>query len=144
MYSKLSNEIQTTARRDKNSHLTQLCKEIEDHSNNSRSLFKGVKDLTSKSAPRLAVIKDENGKVLTESEEIKDRWKRYYEGLFASREVEPGEPIDIQAEEPDILLSEVSKAIQKLKANKSPGIDEIPGELLKNIDERCEGDMATL
>ena len=137
MYRKLSSEIQQVARRDKNDHLNQLCKEIEHHSsqNNSRNLFKGVKELTDKGITRLAVIKDENGTILTESKEIKERWKSYCEGLFASKETDPSVHIDTFEEEPDILLSEVKNAIQKMKSNKTPGVDEIPAELLKNTDD---------
>ena len=138
LYRKLSSEIQQKARRDKNSHLTKLCSELEDHStqNNSRGLFRGVKDLTSTSIVKLAVVKDENGKVLTEGPEIKERWKNYCKGLYASQEAIGVEiPIQCNEEEPDILLSEVKNAIQKLKNNKAPGIDDIPGELLKNIDD---------
>ena len=117
-----------------------LCQELEDHSqsNSSRNLFRSVKDLTGKSTARLAVIKDEDGKILTESEEIKDRWKRYCEELYASQETD-GVPDntdeDSCEDEPDILLSEVTNAIQHLKNNKSPGPDEIPAELIKNADK---------
>ena len=46
-----------------------MCQEL-DHSlnNNSRNLFRSVRDLTKKSTETLAVIKDEDGKMLTESE----------------------------------------------------------------------------
>ena len=97
-----------------------------------------MKDLTGKSTARLAVIKDEDGKILTESEEIKDRWKCYCEELYASQETD-GVPDnadeDSCEDEPDILLSEVTNAIQHLKNNKSPGPDEIPAELIKYADE---------
>ena len=77
LYKIISSEIQQKARRDKNDHIKKVCQELEDHSqsNSSRNLFRSVKDLTGKSTARLAVIKDEDGKILTESEEIKDRWK---------------------------------------------------------------------
>ena len=79
------------------------------------------------STARLAVIKDEDGKILTEREEIKDRWKRYCEELYASQETD-GVPDntdeDSCEDEPDILLSEVTNAIQHLKNKKSPGPDE--------------------
>ena len=79
LYKIISSEIQQKARRDKNDHIKKLCQELEDHSqsSSSRNLFRSVKDLTGKSTARLAVIKDEDGKILTESEEIKDRWKCY-------------------------------------------------------------------
>ena len=73
LYRKLSNEIQQYARRDKNDHLKQMCAEIEKHSsnNNSRSLYRCVNNLTGTRTARLAVVKNENGQVLTESDEIK-------------------------------------------------------------------------
>ena len=138
LYRKFSNEIQQKARRDKNSHINKLCSELEDHSvqNNSRDLFRGIKNLTNKTTAKLAVIKDENGKVLTEGADIKERWKNYCKGLYACQEV-TGIQADVECneEEPAILRSEVKNAIQKLKTNKAPGIDDIPGELFKNIDE---------
>ena len=79
LYRKLSNEIQQLARRDKNDQLKHMCADIENHSSNnhSRNLYRCVKNLTSTSTARLAVVKNENGQVLTESDEIKARWMRY-------------------------------------------------------------------
>ena len=37
--------------------------------------------------------------------------------------------------EPDVLLTEVKHAIHKMKNNKSPGVDDIPSELLKCIND---------
>ena len=86
----------------------------------------------------MAIIKDESGKVLTESDEIKDRWKNYCENLYASQEETKDTPEKLPPcgdDEPDILLSEVQEAIKKLKNQKVPGIDDIPGELLKQADD---------
>ena len=38
-------------------------------------------------------------------------------------------------EEPEVLLSEVRNAIHKMKTDKSPGVDDIPSELLKSLDD---------
>jgi hypothetical protein len=132
LYRKLSNEIQQLARRDKNNQLKQLCEEIENHrsDNNSRSLYRCVKDLTGTKTARLATVKAEDGKILTESDDIKNRWKNYCEGLYASQEPVPLRPVvNALEEEPDVLLSEVENAIRKMKNNKSPG------ELLKCMDD---------
>ena len=86
----------------------------------------------------MAIIKDESGKVLTESDEIKNRWKNYCENLYASQEKTKDTPetfIPCGDDEPDILLSEVQEAIKKLKNQKALGIDGIPGELLKQADD---------
>ena len=60
LYRKLSSEVQLKCRRDKSEYIKQLCQELEDHSshNNSRELFRCVKNLTSKTTARLAIIKD--------------------------------------------------------------------------------------
>ena len=93
-----------------------------------------MKNLTSKPTSRLPISKDESGKVLTESDEIKDFWKNYCGNLYASQEETKVTPEKLQScgdDEPDILLSEVQEAIIKLKNQKAPGIDDIPGELIK-------------
>ena len=88
LYRRLSSEVQLNSRRDKNEHIRQQCQELEDHSfhKNSRELFRCIKNLTSKTTTRLAIIKDEQGTVLTESDDIKNRWKSYCENLYASPE----------------------------------------------------------
>ena len=84
----------------------------------------------------MAIIKDESGKVLTESDEIKNHWKKYCENLYASPEETKDTPEKFPSgdDEPDILLSEVQEAIKKLKNQKAPGIDDIPSELLQHAD----------
>ena len=138
LYRKLSNEIQQLARRDKNNHLKQLCADIENQisDNNSRSLYRCVKDLTCTKTARLATVKAEDGKILTESEEIKNRWKNYCEGLYASQEPVSLRPVvSALDEEPDVLFSEVENAVRRMKNNKSPGVDDIQRELLKCMDD---------
>jgi len=60
---------------------------LETHSsnNNSSNLFRDVKELTRKIPVKLAVVKNDDGKVLTEGAEIKERWKSYREGLYSSK-----------------------------------------------------------
>ena len=84
--------------------------------------------MTGKAPVKLAVVRDQNGKVLTEGAEIKERWKSYCEGLFASQEAYNTQ-VDIacDSDEPDILRSEVVNAIRKLKNNRAPRINNIPG-----------------
>ena len=64
--------------------------------------------------------------------------KYYCENLYASQEETKDTPekfLPCGDDEPDILLSEVQEAIKKLKNQKAPGIDDIPGELLKQADD---------
>ena len=64
--------------------------------------------------------------------------KYYCENLYASQEETKDTSekfLPCGDDEPDILLSEVQEAIKKLKNQKAPGIDDIPGELLKQADD---------
>ena len=118
LYRKLSSEVQLKCRRDKSEYINQLCQELEDQSshNSTRELFRCVKYLTFKSTARLAITKHESGKVLTESDEIKNRSKNYCENPYASQEEIKDTPEKFPpCGEPDILLSEVRKTSRSWK-----------------------------
>ncbi|CAH1240999.1 Hypp6277 [Branchiostoma lanceolatum] len=85
-------------------------------------------------------IEDDDGNLLTTKPDILRRWKTYCQELYnyqltAEEEVlEELKSTTCQLQEdvaPDILESEVVAAIKALKLGKSPGIDNVPGELLK-------------
>ena len=70
-------------------------------------MFKNIKLLTSKPNTKLNVLKDKDGNILTEEDEIKTRWKEYCEQLYASREdgtQEDREQHDFE-DDPDIFFS---------------------------------------
>eukprot|EP00795_Rhopilema_esculentum_P015501 gene15501-6760_t len=82
------------------------------------------------------MIKDKDGSVLTESSDIKGRWKQYCEELY-EQDTRINAAPDISAvyiNEPEILISKVTAALKKMKDNKSPGIDDIPAQLLKQLN----------
>ena len=64
-------EIQRIARRDKKAFLSDQCKEIEENNRmgKTRDLFKKIRDTKGTSG----IIKDRNGRDLTEAEDIKKR-----------------------------------------------------------------------
>ena len=99
-------------------------------------VFAVVKKLTNKTTDRLNVVKAADGSVLTEDEEIKARWREYCETLYQRKE-----PANVKTEvtpyddEPNILIAEVEKAINKMKSGKSPGFDDIPAELINETGE---------
>ncbi|XP_076069749.1 uncharacterized protein LOC143041625 [Oratosquilla oratoria] len=80
-------------------------------------------------------IKDSQGNLLTEPEEIDKRWKEYFSSLLNIEE--DGERTDeeqsngVWVDEEGINESEVKKALAKIKNNKACGIDNIPGEIFK-------------
>ena len=75
-------EFQRTAKRDKKNFLSNQCKEIEENNRmqNTRDLFKKVRDSKGTFHAKMGTIKDRNGMDLTE-EDIKKRWQEYTEEL---------------------------------------------------------------
>ena len=71
---------------------------------------------------------------LTEMKDILKRWNEYGTELFdtATEETSTTPNINVEEKEPEPLLSEVEEATKQLKSGKSPGMDGIPAELLKN------------
>ena len=76
-YTHLNAEFQRIARRDKKAFLSGQCKEIEENNRmgKTRDLLEKIGDIRGTFHARMGMIKDRNGKDLTEAEEIKKMWK---------------------------------------------------------------------
>ena len=86
-YKHLNAEFQRIARRDKKAFLSDQCKEIEENSRmgKTRDLFKKIRDTRGTFHAKMGIIKDRNGKDLTEAEDIKKRWQEYTGDLYKKR-----------------------------------------------------------
>ena len=75
----MNTEFQRTARRDKKAFSNEQCKEVEENKRmgKTRDLFKNIGAIEGIFHPRMDMIKDRNGKDLTEAEEIRKRWQEY-------------------------------------------------------------------
>lgn len=140
MYRNLSRKIQRQCRQDKNNHIREICREIEEHrfTNDTRDLYKKVRELTRKFKPKIITIEDKDGKVIWEEQKILERWKQYCEELYSEKRDQTNEVQmdDMQHEkEPDVLLSEIKEAIRDLKTNKAPGADGITAEVIKELGD---------
>jgi hypothetical protein len=87
-------------------------------------------------------IKDEADKFLVKDEEIKNRWRAYFDKLFNDESekiaIELDDSIDTNRRFVwRIQESEVKEALKKMKIGKALGLDDIPIEVL-----RCLGDIA--
>ena len=81
-------------------------------------------------------IKDKNNHILTEPEEIAERWREYFCDLLNEPNeqfiVEQEEVIEREEEnEQPITIDELQMAVSKMKNRKSPGDDGLPVEVLK-------------
>ena len=135
-YKTTKHSVQTGIRSDKDNWLEEQCTILEELNakNNSRDFFKSVNKLTKKVSHRSGNIRSKTGRLLTEVNDIKDRWKEFAEDLYDKTDhttLTPDIPITPQILEPDILRDEVARALHHLPNNKAPGADNIPAELLK-------------
>ena len=84
--------------------------------------------------PRTKIVKDEKGDLVADSHSIMARWRNYFSQILNVHGVNDVKQAEIHTAEP--LVSEQSSlevelAIEKRKSHTSPGIDQIPAELIK-------------
>jgi len=87
----------------------------------------------------MLMIKDRNGKDLTEAEEIKTRWQEYTEELYkiCLKDLDNHSGV-VTHLGLDILERKVKWALGSITMNKASGGDGIPAELFKIIkDDGC-------
>ncbi|KAG1671332.1 Craniofacial development protein 2 [Nymphon striatum] len=136
-YREINKKIITECRKAKDNWLNQQCQEIENLEQHfkAKEMHKRVKQLTgkSKTAKGSGCIKNKDGDILFEQEEIAARWVEYITELYED-EREPMPQFEITKGE-NILKDEVEKAIKSMKNGKATGPDHISAETLKALDE---------
>ena len=112
---------------------------IEELGTNSKikniwDLYRGINDFKKGHQPRCNIVKDEKGDLVADSHSIVGRWWNCFSQLFNVHGVKKGGQAEIHTAEPLLSepnASEVKLAIDNLKSHKSPGIDQIPAEMIK-------------
>ena len=121
-YTHLNAEIQRIARRDKKALHSDQCKEIEENNRmgKTRDLFKKIRDTKGIFHAKMGLIRDRNGRALTEAEDIKERWQEYTEELYKK---DFNDPVNhdglITHLEPDTLECKVKWALGSITTNKA-------------------------
>ena len=136
-YKRLKKETRRQIREDKKSWLADECAKITEANvnRNSKVLFDQIKKVKSQHVfNKNCSIKNKEDQTLIEKEDILNRWQEYGKSLFETdEEIKDALPCPEQCQqEPKPLLEEIDSAIKSLKCGKSPGLDNIPSELLKN------------
>ena len=95
------------------------------------------------------MIEDKNGNLLTDSKAVLDRWSEYCKELYqhpikVDETLIGTEKSDPNPEPTQVLEEEVKEAMNSIKKGKSPGVDNIPGELIKNGGEEMVKAVTTI
>ena len=95
----------------------------------TRDLFKKIRDTKGTLHAKMVTIKDRNGMDLTEAEDIKKRWQEYKEELDKKDLHDPDNQDGVITHlEADILECEVKWALGSFTMNRASGGDGIPVE----------------
>ena len=102
----------------------------------TRDHFKKTRDTKGTFHAKMGLIKDTNGRDLTEAEDIKKRWQKYTEELY-EKDLHDTDNHDgvITHLEPDILEGEVKWALESITTNKATGGDGVPVELFQILKD---------
>ena len=138
-YKKINKEVKNAVKKCKSQLLEKKVEQLEDDfkKNNSYNLFKSVREIEGKKKKTLNVVKDKNGKKITNTEKVLKCWEEHFNThLNTTFPYDPGatdnisDPENITEGNP-ISLEEIRNAIKKLRVRKAPGIDTICAETLK-------------
>jgi hypothetical protein len=97
-------------------------------------LYRGINDFKRGCQPRTNVVKDEKGDLVADSHSILARWRNHFSQLLNMHGVSDVRQTEVHVAKPLVpepSAFEFEMAIEKLKRHKSPGIDQIPAELIK-------------
>jgi hypothetical protein len=133
--SDVSREDSRHFRKKKREYMKEKINYLETNSKNKniRDLYMSITKSKKGYQPRNNLIKDERGDQLANLHKILNRWKNYFcqmlnvDGAGGVRKtaIDTAEPFV-----PQTSASEVEVAVGKLKSYKSPGVDQIPAELI--------------
>ena len=124
-------------RKAKETWIEEQCQGIEENlqKNNSKKAYQLVKELTSSKQERTTTIQDKPGKCLTEEQDIIKRWTEYCSELYTHTTTGDSKVLDvpppINNDSYPILRQEVQATVKSPKKGKSPGVDNIPSELVQ-------------
>ena len=116
----------------------------------SKNVYSTLKSLTKTNQLRTDVINDQEGKLITDSKKVLKRWTEYCKGLY-NYKIHPDTSL-LQTDLPStdgedslpIMKEEVEAAVWSLKCGKSPGVDNIPSELIKLRQRSCQGPNSSM
>lgn len=105
---------------------------------NQKLFYKILKNLRHGKQHEFRTIKTKDNRILTDEDDIMNRWKEYFTDLLNNNrqnedlEIEMEEPVEKGGEE-QIEIEEVIEAIKLIKKGKSAGHDKITPEMAKSL-----------
>ena len=114
---------------------------------NIRDLYRNISDFKKGCRHRTNIVKDGKGDLVRESRSILDRWGKHFSQLLNVHGASDSRQTEIHRAEslvPEPSAFDVEVAIEKLRRHESPGIDQIPAELIKTGSRKNRSEIHKL
>lgn len=120
------------------------------YSENQKLFYGVIKQMRQKKEVLIKNIKDEQGRVLNEEQEIMERWRGYFMTLLNGEEIKQDETSENKTNNQETARSETiinvtreefDKAVRKMKLGKSAGQDMITPEMIKQAGEKTKEEL---
>ena len=115
-YRHIDRRIKRMCKEKKGEWIDRVCREIESNKKrDTKAMVNQIREISGKKrSARSKVIKDRHGNMLTDRDDVLERWKEYVEELYSDvqedkvnyGEIDPG---------PQILREDVQKAVDSMK-----------------------------
>ena len=138
-YKDMRREAKKEVAKAKNNACDELYQEL-DSKEGERTLYRLARQRhqAGKDVQQVRMMKDKDGKVMTDEESVLRIWKEYYKGLMneeneRERKENDGKRVNLEVEK--ISKEEVRENMKRVKNGKAVGPDDIPVEVWKCIGE---------
>jgi hypothetical protein len=120
---------------------------LTEKNKNIRDLYRAINEFKKGYQPRTNLVKDERGDLLEDTHKILNRWKNYFYQLLNVNGADGVRQTEMHTAEPFVpepSASEFEVAVGKLKRYKSPGVRQIPAELIQAGGETLRSEIHKL
>ena len=136
-YKEIDKEIRHMYKERKEAWWNEKCKEIEklERKHKTKEMHAKVKEMATKirSTSGTNCIRDKNGKMLFDSNDVINRWVEHVTELYHD---ERGDPPDVSDQNGcTIMKSEIENVIKEMNCGKACGNDDIATEMIKALDD---------
>jgi hypothetical protein len=142
-------ELNSHFRKKEREYLKDKINELEPNSKNNdiRDLYRGINNFKKGYQPSITLVKDARGELLADLHKILNMWKNYFSELLNVHGVGGVRQTEVHTAEPFVqqpTASELEAAIWKLERYKSPGVDQIPAELIQTGGQTLRSEIHKL
>lgn len=138
-YRKKDIEVKRSLRKDKREWANNIAREAEDAAKHGqmKSVYDATRRLCSEPSKRIDAVRNKAGKLLTNENEVRQRWKEHFAEILNRPSPELVAEVDNEVEVMDeipsgpVTKAEIKSAINSMGAGKAPGVDGITVELFK-------------